>query len=503
MSETAADSTVPYMIPQLDPIAREAEPTPLRTSRARSVWFSALDLNRAETAPARAAEVDAVDNEAQVQQRARAAFFDEHGAANMRKAWYPVALKTDFPPGPSIAPKAVQLLGDPIVLYRDAEGVLVALEDKCAHRSMPLSAGRIINGQLECRYDGWRYNSEGAVTHIPALLPDRKIPHNAYAKRYPTIEKDDLIWVWPGDPTLPAYENAYRVPPSLLPGASMLTRQRTATAQAHDGTLDEEDGEGQWGKTFTQVFDLDVDHSVVLENMLDVAHIPFTHEGGISCREDATPLHVEISFAPGGSALLGRVKRPLTTLPPLHFKFIPPCHIQYSTDIREDYGWKFQQEDRQSGASIQADLLPRYYQEWRKKALKDDPYFKGWSIEDIDDLRDSYGPPPCETCTSLLERDDRTGQIRFLGPAAPRYTLANLAFIRKDQPSQVGIVQAATAASNTQQAMIAASSGSRRSSMVFGGSRRSSMIVPPFINGTGSSGNSTIFSGSAVGGNEA
>ena len=53
--------------------------------------------------------------------------------------------------------------------------------------------------------------------------------------------------------------------------------------------------------------------------------VPFTHDG--INRNRATPLHVEISFARDGSALLGRVKRPYTKLPPVHYKFVPPCHV--------------------------------------------------------------------------------------------------------------------------------------------------------------------------------
>ncbi|KAJ3267647.1 hypothetical protein HK104_005729, partial [Borealophlyctis nickersoniae] len=148
-------------------------------------WFSHLDLIRA----ARAAEVAEVAHDSQSQQKARARFFD----ADMRKAWYPFAMSSEFCVGDG--PVAGYLLDDPIVLYRDAEGVLVCLEDKCAHRSAPLSLGRVTpEGELECRYDGWRYTSEGAVCYIPALLPDRKIPANAYARRYPTVEKDGLIW---------------------------------------------------------------------------------------------------------------------------------------------------------------------------------------------------------------------------------------------------------------------------------------------------------------------
>ncbi|KAJ3034631.1 hypothetical protein HK097_004441 [Rhizophlyctis rosea] len=276
-SETTLANT-PYTLPDPVPLGTVGASTHTHPTRprAKSVWFSALDLSRA----ARAAEVDAVDNEQQVQQKARTAFFDETGTADMRRAWYPVALRSDFPPGPSATPYATHLLGDPIVIYRDGEGVIVCLEDKCAHRSMPLSLGRIINGELECKYDGWRYNSEGAVTYIPALLPDRKIPSNAFVKRYPTVEKDDLIWVSVGRRPLPPSLRALLPSPThLLPGPGMFSRAgREATAKAEEEEIEDVDGTRPWGKTFTQVVDLDVDHSIVIENLLDVAHVRFVRK---------------------------------------------------------------------------------------------------------------------------------------------------------------------------------------------------------------------------------
>ena len=48
---------------------------------------------------------------------------------------------------------------------------------------------------------------------------------------------------------------------------------RDATAKAEEEEIEDVDGTRLWGKTFTQVVDLDVDHSIVIENLLDVAHV--------------------------------------------------------------------------------------------------------------------------------------------------------------------------------------------------------------------------------------
>ena len=59
-------------------------------------------------------------------------------------------------------PFATRLWGEPIVIYRDAQGELVALADVCPHRSAPLSMGFVENNELVCQYHGWRFGESGS-----------------------------------------------------------------------------------------------------------------------------------------------------------------------------------------------------------------------------------------------------------------------------------------------------------------------------------------------------
>lgn len=87
------------------------------------------------------------------------------------------------------------LFGRPLVLFRVA-GTAYALNDRCAHRNAPLSAGAVRGGCLECPYHGWRYAPSGKVQEIPAL---GEVESDRYAvKGFPTHESDGLVWVWPG-----------------------------------------------------------------------------------------------------------------------------------------------------------------------------------------------------------------------------------------------------------------------------------------------------------------
>lgn len=96
------------------------------------------------------------------------------------------------------APLAVTIGEWPIVLFRDARGEAVALDDRCAHRNAPLSLGRVCNGRLQCRYHGWEFDSAGCAVHIPAL-PEGTLPDVARVATHYTLEQDGFVWVASGE----------------------------------------------------------------------------------------------------------------------------------------------------------------------------------------------------------------------------------------------------------------------------------------------------------------
>ena len=92
------------------------------------------------------------------------------------------------------SPKALTLFSKHIVLCRDDKGRPFAVEDRCAHRNMPLHCGKLINGQLQCPYHGWRYNHLGQVTFIPAM-PSQQQVASFKITSYPCCEEDGYVWV--------------------------------------------------------------------------------------------------------------------------------------------------------------------------------------------------------------------------------------------------------------------------------------------------------------------
>jgi phenylpropionate dioxygenase-like ring-hydroxylating dioxygenase large terminal subunit len=92
---------------------------------------------------------------------------------------------------------AVRAAGLPVVLYRTEAGSVVALEDRCAHRAYPLSAGELIGDSVRCGLCGFVYGADGRCVSVPT---QPHVPYGAQVASYPVREADGLVWVWLGEP---------------------------------------------------------------------------------------------------------------------------------------------------------------------------------------------------------------------------------------------------------------------------------------------------------------
>ena len=110
--------------------------------------------------------------------------------------WYPLAWSSELKPGKTLARR---FAGEPIVIYRGKSGQVFALEDRCAHRQVPLHLGVVSGDELKCHYHGWTYNCAGKCVNVPYMGPER-LPNGV--KGYPAREIDGLIFVFPGDAAL-------------------------------------------------------------------------------------------------------------------------------------------------------------------------------------------------------------------------------------------------------------------------------------------------------------
>jgi len=163
----------------------------------------------------------------------------------IRNVWYVVAWTTEMEDGKPLGRTVIE---EPVVIWRGADGDLVAMEDRCPHRHAPLSLGRLDGDEIQCMYHGLKFSKQGSCTHVPGT---DITPPNCEVKTYPVAEKHDWIWVWMGDPSL--------ADESLIPDAYGLDND--LYLQSNGDALDYE-----------------ANYQLIHDNLLDLSHADFVHE---------------------------------------------------------------------------------------------------------------------------------------------------------------------------------------------------------------------------------
>jgi phenylpropionate dioxygenase-like ring-hydroxylating dioxygenase large terminal subunit len=149
-------------------------------------------------------------------------------------------------------PVGVTRMGENLVFWRDDTGRVNCLRDKCVHRGVQLSKGKVIEGHLQCPFHGFEYDASGRVTRIPAIGRNAPVPERFQVHSYPTYEAHGFIWMWWGEE-----------PP-----------ENSKPPRFFDDIDD--------GFSYGRIYDLWKAHySRVIENQLDVVHLPFVHHNTI------------------------------------------------------------------------------------------------------------------------------------------------------------------------------------------------------------------------------
>jgi phenylpropionate dioxygenase-like ring-hydroxylating dioxygenase large terminal subunit len=154
--------------------------------------------------------------------------------------------------------------GVPLALFRDGTtGRPAAVLDRCPHRNVPLSLGRMTDGLLQCAYHGWRFDAAGSCRAIPGLCGEDTDRRSRAATVFPVRELDGFVWVFPVEDADPP-PGPFRFP--LVDDPTYDTVRRAVGAK---GTL-----------------------HAVLENALDVPHTAFLHRGLFRGGRD--PVDIEV-----------------------------------------------------------------------------------------------------------------------------------------------------------------------------------------------------------------
>ncbi|CAN1229901.1 Protochlorophyllide-dependent translocon component 52, chloroplastic [Linum grandiflorum] len=171
--------------------------------------------------------------------------------------WYPVMPVCDLD---KRIPHAKKVLGIDVVVWWDKnENAWKVFDDMCPHRLAPLSEGRIDQlGRLQCVYHGWCFDGSGNCKLIPQAPLDGPPVHTnkkACVAAYPTVLHHEIVWFWPSSD--PQYKDIIeKKKPPFIP------------------ELDD--------PSFTKLMgnrDINYGYDVLVENLMDPAHVPYAHYG--------------------------------------------------------------------------------------------------------------------------------------------------------------------------------------------------------------------------------
>jgi phenylpropionate dioxygenase-like ring-hydroxylating dioxygenase large terminal subunit len=165
----------------------------------------------------------------------------------LRNSWYVAAWDREI----SRTPLARTLLDEAIVLYRKEDGTPVALEDRCCHRQLPLSMGKVEGNDLRCGYHGLKFDASGKCIEIPGQA---SIPPQARVGSYVLHEKFHWVWIWMGDPA--------KADPKLIPNWWWA-------------------GHADWAFTRPERVRLECNYQLISDNVLDVTHLAYVHASSI------------------------------------------------------------------------------------------------------------------------------------------------------------------------------------------------------------------------------
>ncbi|WP_050462329.1 aromatic ring-hydroxylating dioxygenase subunit alpha [Herbaspirillum autotrophicum] len=144
-------------------------------------------------------------------------------------------------------PLARTFLNHKVVLFRTGNGEVAALEDRCCHRSVPLSCGALDEGGIRCGYHGLLYGADGQCIEIPGQV---KIPGKARVRAYRVAVRNQVIWIWMGEQADSAPDGP---PPEIA---------------AHDNPRYKFKG---------GAFHYDAPYQLIHDNLLDLSHVGYVH----------------------------------------------------------------------------------------------------------------------------------------------------------------------------------------------------------------------------------
>ena len=168
----------------------------------------------------------------------------------LKNVWYMGLLSRQLKQN---ATYSMEIMGEPVVFWRSADGKVNAVRDICPHRGIPLSYGQIVKNEIECPYHGWKFNGKGVCTEIPSLAEGQDLDCSKIKVRsFPVEEKQGNIWIFFGDKDF----DFTKAPPVPMLGAFSVDKAANHVEIAE--------------------FPCHIDHAVI--GLMDPAHGPYIHK---------------------------------------------------------------------------------------------------------------------------------------------------------------------------------------------------------------------------------
>ena len=200
----------------------------------------------------------------------------------LRNTWYVAMWSQDLKAGELVGRT---YLNEPVVMFRDPDGRVNAMQDVCPHRLAPLSMGKLVceGKHIRCAYHGLEFDGSGQCVVNPHA--SGRIPKNSSVRSYAVMEKHSLVWIWMGD----EQPDASKIPDfSLLEGDLPVSKR-------------------DWMK-------MDANYQFIVDNLLDLSHTAFLHEGILGSKET---IKADLKMEEVGDKVI--VNRVMRNVPPPSF----------------------------------------------------------------------------------------------------------------------------------------------------------------------------------------
>jgi phenylpropionate dioxygenase-like ring-hydroxylating dioxygenase large terminal subunit len=225
----------------------------------------------------------------------------------LKSAWYVAAFSDEI----KAALFERRICDESIVMYRQEDGSVTALSNRCPHRFAPLSKGRLLpSGVLKCGYHGLEFDGTGACVRNPHGTG--AIPAAARVRSWPVIERHGMVWLWLG--------RAEEAKPDVIPDFSFAADPEYNTQR---GVLRNRGN-----------------YELYIDNLMDLSHVPYLHPGSLGndemhggrrqfFQDDTTiacnTLYANVAASPFWDAQFGGTGDPVDHWQDISWR--PPAHM--------------------------------------------------------------------------------------------------------------------------------------------------------------------------------